>query len=85
MSLFANEDYFDLGKKFLEYEFMTFIIFFNLFNAVIYLSSPRAFDELGRYHSRHLRLNWGPENVHFGKTQFLDLNFNAWILIFLEN
>ena len=32
------------------------------------LSSPRgarAFHELRRYHTRPLRLNWGPENVHF--------------------
>ena len=37
----------------------------------IYLSSPRgarAFDELRRYHTRPLWLNWGPESVHFGKT-----------------
>ena len=29
-----------------------------------------AFDELRRYHTRPLRLNKGPENVHFGKTHF---------------
>ena len=35
------------------------------------LSSPRearAFNELRRYHTRPLQLNWGPENVHFRKT-----------------
>ena len=44
------------------------------------LSSPRgarAFDELRRYHTRPLRLNWGPENVHFGKTHSLDPHFDA--------
>ena len=44
------------------------------------LSSPRgawAFDEIRRYHTRPLRLNWGPENVHFGKTQFWDPNIHA--------
>ena len=29
----------------------------------------RAFDELRRYHTRSLRLNWGSENVHFGKSK----------------
>ena len=37
----------------------------------------RAFDELRRYHTRSLRLNWGPENVHFGKMHFPDQNFDA--------
>ena len=52
------------------------------------LSSPRgawAFDELRRYHNRPLQLNWGPENVHFGKMHFRDPNINARIFIFLEN
>ena len=52
------------------------------------LSSPRearAFHELKRYHTRLLRLNWGPENVHFKKTQFWDPNINVKILFFLEN
>ena len=62
---------------------------------IIILSSPRealasagrarragAFDEVRRYHTRPLRLNKGPENLHFGKPQFLDLNFNAWIFLF---
>ena len=39
----------------------------------------RAFHELRRYHTRPLRLNWGPENVHFGKTHFWDLNINVRI------
>ena len=49
------------------------------------LSSPRearACHELRRYHTRPLRLNWGPENVHIGKTQFRDPNINARIFIF---
>ena len=44
------------------------------------LSSPHgawAFYELRKYHTRPLRLNWGPKNVHFGKTFCLDQNFNA--------
>ena len=40
----------------------------------------RAFDELRKYHTRPLRLNWGPENVHFGKTHFTDPEINARIL-----
>ena len=46
------------------------------------LSSPRgawAFDESRRYHTRPSRFNWGPENVHFGKTLFRDLNIDARI------
>ena len=38
------------------------------------LSSPRvsrAFHKLRRYHTRPLRLNWGPENVHFEKRIFV--------------
>ena len=52
------------------------------------LTSPRgarAFHELRRYHTRPLRLNWGPGNVHFGKTHFWDPNINVRILFFLEN
>ena len=51
------------------------------------LSSPRgarAFHELRRYHTRPLRLNWGPENVHFGKTQFWDPNINVRIFLCFE-
>ena len=46
------------------------------------LSSPRearAFHELRRYHTRPLRLNWGPKNVHFRKTQLWDPNINVRI------
>ena len=46
-----------------------------------YLLSPRgvwAFDELKRYHTRP---SWGPENVHFGKTMFRDLNIHARVFI----
>ena len=53
-----------------------------------YLSSlrgVRAFHELRRYHTRPLRLNWGPENVHFGKTHFRNPNIIVKIFIFLEN
>ena len=52
------------------------------------LSSPRgapAFHKLRRYHTRPLPLNWGPENVLFGKTHFWDPNINVRIFIFLEN
>ena len=42
-----------------------------------------GFDELKRYHTRPLRFNWGPENVHFGKTHFWDPNINVRIFIFL--
>ena len=31
------------------------------------LRGAQPFDELRRYHTRPLQLNWGPENVHFGK------------------
>ena len=51
------------------------------------LSSPRearAFHELRRYHTRPLRFNWGPKNVHFGKTHFRDPNINVKIF-FVEN
>ena len=51
--------------------------------AHILLHSPyqarKAFDELRRYHTRPIRLNWAPENVHFGKTYFKDPNIDAWI------
>ena len=50
------------------------------------LSSPRgpwAFDELRRYHTRPLRLNWGPKNVHFGKTHFRDPDIDARVFIFI--
>ena len=46
----------------------------------VYLSSrceARAFNELRRYHTRHSWFNWGPKNVHFGKTHFKDLNIDA--------
>ena len=49
------------------------------------LSSPRearSFHELRRYHTRPLRLNWGPKDVHFGKRHFWDLNINVRIFIF---
>ena len=49
------------------------------------LSRPHgawAFHELRRYHNRPLRLNWGPENVHFGKRHFWDLNINVRIFKF---
>ena len=73
-----------------------YLIFFNYqmlnFDSVLHsgldLSSPRgarAFPELRRYHTWPLRLNWGPENVHFGKRHFWDLNINVRIFIFLEN
>ena len=42
------------------------------------LSSPReawAFYELKRYHTRPLRLNWGPENVHFKGPKYQCYNF----------
>ena len=46
------------------------------------LSRPRgawAFDKLRRFHTRPLRFNWGPKNVHFGKTHFRDPNIDASI------
>ena len=42
----------------------------------------KDFCELRRYHTRPLRLNWGSENVHFGKTYFRDQNINARIFMF---
>ena len=45
-------------------------------------SSPRGvqpFHELRIYHTRPLRLNWGPENVHFIKTHFWDPNIDVRI------
>ena len=59
----------------------------NIQGDKISLSSPRGarnFHELRRYHTRPLRLNWGPENVHFGKTHFWDPNINLRIFIFFE-
>ena len=50
---------------------------------IFVLSSPRearAFHKLSRYHTRPLRLNCGPKNVHFRKTQFWDPNINDRIL-----
>ena len=44
----------------------------------------RAFDELRRYHTRPLQLNWGLKNVHFEETHFRDPNINARIF-FVEN
>ena len=44
-----------------------------------------AFDELRRYHTRTLQLNWGPKNVHFGKTHFWDLNFDASFFFLNKN
>ena len=57
---------------------------------LLYLSSlrealARAFHELERYHTRPFRLNWGPENVHFGKTHFWNPNINVRIFIILQN
>ena len=54
----------------------------HVHNILVYniLSSPRgawAFDELRGYHTRPLQLDWGPENVHFGKTHFRDPNIDA--------
>ena len=36
------------------------------------LDSARALNKLGRYHTRPSQFNWGPENLHFGKTHFKD-------------
>ena len=41
-----------------------------------------AFEELRRYHPRPSRFNWGPENVHFGKTHSRDLNINTRFFIY---
>merc|ERR1712127_1057863 len=51
-------------------------------NKLLSPREARAFHELRRYHTRSLRLNWGPENVHFRKTQFWDPNINVKIFIF---
>ena len=40
-----------------------------------------AFDELGRYHTRPLQLNWGPKNVYFVKTDFRDPYIDARVLL----
>ena len=42
----------------------------------------KAFHKVSRYNTRPLRLNWGPENVHFGKKHFRDPNINARIFIY---
>ena len=42
-------------------------------------NGARAFHKLRRYHTRPLRLNWGPQKVHFGKRHFWDLNINVRI------
>ena len=44
----------------------------------------RLFTKLRRYHTRPLRLNRGPGNVHFGKTHFRDPNINARIFYVLR-
>ena len=44
-----------------------------------------SFDELRRYHIRPSRFNWGPENVHFGKTHFRDLNINGRVFVVVGN
>ena len=41
---------------------------------VIRVKKLPSYHELRRYHTRPLRLNWGPKNVHFGKTHFGDPN-----------
>ena len=41
------------------------------------------FDELRRYHTKPSRFNWGPQNVHFGKTHLRDLNIDARLFTFL--
>ena len=64
------------GKN--QYYFMTVFAFLSHVD----LSSPRgawAFDELRRYHTRPLRINWGPENVNFRKTYFREPNMDAKI------
>ena len=48
----------------------------------LYVYFYQAFHELRRYHTRPLRLNWGPGNVHFGKRHFWDLNINVRIFIY---
>ena len=74
------------GKRDKKYCFSVFSLLkifqkcYGLLLISVLLSSPheaQAFDEIRRYHTRPLRTNWGPENVHFGKMQFLDLSFNA--------
>ena len=54
---------------------MTFTQESNLSSPPAPAGRPRgvwAFDELRRYHTRPLRLNWGPKNEHFGITHFWD-------------
>ena len=56
--------------------------FFFVFTKTNFVIKPALdFDELRRYHTRPLQLNWGPENVHFGKTHFRDPNIDAKITI----
>ena len=38
-------------------------------------SEAGAFNKLRRYHTMTFRFNWGPKNVHFGKTHFRNLFF----------
>ena len=58
--------------------------YISIISAIHLLSSgARFFHESRRYHTRPLRLNWGPENVHFGKTHFCVPNINVGI--FLKN
>ena len=39
-----------------------------------------GFNELRRYHTRPSPFNWGPKNVHFGKTHFRDQHISARIM-----
>ena len=42
-------------------------------------------DKLRRYHTRPLPFNWGPENLHLGKTHFRDPNIDARVVsLFFE-
>ena len=63
------------------------IYFFILSEQFHYLCNiyQARIHELRRYHITPLRLYWGPENVHFGKTHFWDPNSNLMIFIFLNN
>ena len=44
-------------------------------------SEAPALTKLRRYHTRPNRFNWGPENVHFGKTYFRDPNIATRIFL----
>ena len=59
---------------------MYFLEAYIIYQARAKRGRPQAFHELRRYHTRPIRLNWGPKNVHFGKTQFRDPNINVKIL-----